>query len=447
MTSSTRWWCAHAWLGGDGTEPGVILQVENGRFTEVRTAATPPSDARILTGLVLPGLANAHSHAFHRALRGHVQRGRGDFWTWRDDAYAVAARLDPDSYLALARATFAEMALAGITTVGEFHYLHHGPQGTAYADPHAFSTALVTAASEAGIRMTLLDTLYLTGGLGQPLAGVQHRFSDGSVDAWAQRTAMLVDGELVRHGLAVHSVRAVPVDALREAGVVARERGCPMHAHVSEQPRENDDCRDHHGCSPTALLHDAGILGPEFTAVHATHVGPADISLLAAAGAGACFCPTTERDLADGIGPATALAAAGVPLSLGSDSQAVVDLLEEMRGLELDERLATGTRGNFAAAALLRMATGHGMAALGWPADGLAVGAPADFIEVGLDSVRLAGATEASLLESVVFAGAATDVRTTVVAGRVIVEDGHHGDLDVPRELREAIAVARGERG
>jgi formiminoglutamate deiminase len=445
MTTST-WWCAHAWLGGDRAESGIVLDVADGCFTAVRHAAAPPSGARILSGLVLPGLANAHSHAFHRALRGHVQRGRGDFWTWRDDAYAIAARLTPESYYALARATFAEMALAGITTVGEFHYLHHSLEGTAYADPHAFSTALVQAAAEAGIRLTLLDTLYLTGGVGQPPSGVQRRFSDGSVDAWAQRTSALVDGDQVRHGLAVHSVRAVPFGALREAGVVAAERAVPLHAHVSEQPRENADCRDHYGRTPTALLRDAGILSQRFTAVHATHVDAGDIGLLAAAGSGVCFCPTTERDLADGVGPASALTSAGVPLSLGSDSQAVIDLLEEARAVELDERLVTGVRGTFTASTLLTMATAHGLAALGWPMKGLAVGGPADFIEVGLESARLAGVTDASLLESAAFAGAAVDVNTTVVGGEAVVVDGQHVRLDVAHELRESIAVARGER-
>ena len=315
-----RVWAAHALLPG-GLARDVTFTVDGGRFAAV-TPGTAPGDARRLPGVVLPGFADAHSHAFHRALRGRTHDAGGTFWTWRRSMYAVAARLDPDSYLALARAAFAERALAGITAVGEFHYLHHGPDGRPYADRNAMGHALAQAAADAGIRLTLLDTCYLTADVdGRPVEGVQRRFSDGTADAWAERVAALRDGPGLRIGVAAHSVRAVPRPAL---GVVAEAAGGrPLHVHLSEQPAENAACLAAHGLTPTGLLAAEGLLGPATTAVHATHLTEADIALLGGSRTTACLCPTTERDLADGIGPARALRDAGCPLALGGDQHAV----------------------------------------------------------------------------------------------------------------------------
>jgi formiminoglutamate deiminase len=436
----TTYLAEHAWLGGDRAESDVLLEVDGDRITAVRPGAELPPGAERLPGLTLPGLANGHSHAFHRALRGRTHRSGGTFWTWREDMYAVASVLTPDSYRALARAAFAEMALAGVTTVGEFHYLHHGPGGTRYADPNAMGEAVVAAADEAGVRITLLDTCYLAGGFGRPLEGPQLRFGDGDADRWATRVDALRAGPTSRVGAAVHSVRAVPADQLPAVAGWAAEREAPLHVHLSEQRAENEDCRAAHGRTPTQLLADAGALGPRTTAVHATHLTGADVTLLGGSRTTVCVCPTTERDLADGIGPARALADAGAGLCLGSDSNAVVDLLEEARGVELDERLATQRRGHWAAADLLRAATADGAAALGWPEAGrLEAGALADWVTVGLDSVRLAGARPGTLLESVLFAATAADVREVVVGGRRVVRDGRHATIDVARELDAAI--------
>ena len=220
----TSYWAAYAWLP-DGCEAGVSFDVQDGRFAKVRSGVQPQADQEILSGVTLPGLANGHSHAFHRALRGRTHAGGGSFWTWREQMYALATRLDPDSYLALARAVFAEMVLAGYTVVGEFHYLHHDQRGRPYGDPNAMGAALIQAATEAGIRLTLLDVCYLAGGLAAtghlPLDPVQTRFSDGNVDHWQQRVSLLVDRDLVRMGTAVHSVRAVPAEALGKIGDVA----------------------------------------------------------------------------------------------------------------------------------------------------------------------------------------------------------------------------------
>jgi formiminoglutamate deiminase len=440
------YWLEHAWLG-DHVEPGVAVGTADGRITSVRTdTPAPPSGAEVLRGLTLPGLANAHSHAFHRALRGTVQVGSGTFWTWREVMYATADRLTPDTYHALARAVYAEMALAGITAVGEFHYLHHAPGGTPYADPNAMGEALLAAAAEAGIRITLLDTCYLSAGFGRPPTPHQLRFSDGTAEAWAERCSVLKERDHARIGAAVHSVRAVPADQLATVAGWAERRRAPLHVHLSEQTAENDDCRRAHGRTPTRLLADHGVLGPRTTGVHNTHLTDEDIALLGGSGTGTCMCPTTERDLADGIGPAAALQRAGSPLSLGSDSHAVIDLLEEARAMELNERLRTRARGHWTAAALLRAASADGHAALGWDEAGrIEPGALADLTTIALDSVRTAGALPRLGAETAVFAATAADVRHTVVGGRHVVRDGAHALVpEVPAALARAIDALRG---
>ncbi|MGV9278263.1 formimidoylglutamate deiminase [Streptomyces griseosporeus] len=444
MTKGT-YWLEHAWLG-DRVEPGVALDVADGRITAVREGVdAPPPGAEVLRGLTLPGLANAHSHAFHRALRGTVQVGSGTFWTWREVMYSVADRLTPDTYHALARAVYAEMALAGITAVGEFHYVHHAPGGTPYADPNAMGEALIAAAAEAGIRITLLDTCYLSAGFGEAPNRHQQRFSDGSAEDWAARCSLLKEHDHARIGAAIHSVRAVPAGQLATVAAWAEERRAPLHVHLSEQTAENDACLAAHGRTPTRLLADHGVLGPRTTGVHNTHLTDEDIALLGGSGTGTCMCPTTERDLADGIGPAVALQRAGSPLSLGSDSHALIDLFEEARAMELNERLRTRTRGHWTAAALLRAAGADGHAALGWEEAGtLEPGALADFTTVALDSVRTAGPLPRLGAETAVFAATAADVRHTVVGGRHVVRDGHHRLVpDVPQALARAVADLR----
>ncbi|MFE5397757.1 formimidoylglutamate deiminase [Streptomyces sp. NPDC056568] len=443
-TERTRtYWLEHAWLGTH-VEPGVALDVRDGRVTAVRTdTPAPPPGAEILRGLTLPGLANAHSHAFHRALRGTVQVGSGTFWTWREVMYSVADRLTPETYHDLARAVYAEMALAGITAVGEFHYVHHAPGGTPYADPNAMGEALIEAAAEAGIRITLLDTCYLSSGFGRAPDAHQRRFSDGTAQAWAERSSLLKERDHARIGAAVHSVRAVPAGQLATVAHWAEQRRAPLHVHLSEQTAENDACHAAHGRTPTRLLADHGVLGPRTTGVHNTHLTDEDIALLGDSRTGTCMCPTTERDLADGIGPAAALQRAGSPLCLGSDSHAVVDLLEEARAMELNERLRTRTRGHWTAAALLRAATADGHAALGWDDVGtLETGARADLTTLALDSVRTAGPLPRLGAETAVFAATAADVRHTVVGGRHVVRDGAHTLVpDVPGALARAVAA------
>jgi formiminoglutamate deiminase len=435
------YWCELAWLGGESVAEGVAIEVDGERIADVESdVATPPAGAARLDGVTIPGLANAHSHAFQRALRGRTHSGRGDFWTWREAMYELASRLDPDQYLALARATYGEMALAGIACVGEFHYLHHGRDGAPYDDPNAMGRAVIQAAREAGIRITLLDACYLQGGIGEELAGAQRRFGDGDAEGWAERAAELQGGDGARIGAAIHSIRAVDPESAARVAAWATEREAPLHAHVSEQPTENEAALVAYGSTPAAVLGEAQALSDRFTAIHGTHLAQADVRLLGEAGATCCVCPTTERDLADGLAEAELLRSAGIELALGSDSHAVIDLFEEARAVELDERLASGERGRNPPAELLRAATESGFACLGWPEAGrIAPGAPADLVTLRLDTPRLAGSDRATVAEAVVFAATAADVRGVIVSGREIVRDGVHLVLDVPAELEAAI--------
>jgi formiminoglutamate deiminase len=422
----TSYWAAHALLP-EGVATGVVLDAgDDGLLAAVRTGvARPPPGATALGGLVLPGLVDAHSHAFHRALRGRA--AGGDFWAWRAGMYAVVDRLDPDTLLALATAAFGELVLAGVTTVHEFHYLHQ---------PDGMDDAVCEAARRVGIRLVLLDTCYLRAGFaGEPLDPVQRRFSDGDVERWRARAEKVAAGHPdVTVGAAIHSVRAVDPPSLGAVAAWSRDRGVPLHLHLSEQPAENAACLAATGRTPTELAHDHGVLGPATTAVHCTHVIAGDIALLGAAGTAACLCPTTERDLADGIGPGAALAAAGCPLRVGSDSHAATDLFEEARAIEMDERLATGRRGLHAPDALLAAATAGGA---------LRAGEPADLCAVGLDGVRLAGIDPDDPVPMLVAAATAADVCDVVVAGRHVVRDGAHAERDVAAELRAAIAAVR----
>ena len=439
-----RYFCDLAFVEG-GVRERVLVTELDGRFASVEPEADRPEGSTHLHGLTIPGLANAHSHAFHRALRSRTQADRGSFWTWRDLMYLAALRLDPENYHRLARATFAEMTLAGITSVGEFHYVHHQQDGTPYDDPNAMGEALLAAADEAGIRITLLETLYLHGGLGPDghtaIAGAQLRYGDRTADDWIERIELLEPAPNQRIGAAIHSVRSVDPASMKIVADWAGHRDARLHAHVSEQRAENEQCRAHHGVTPTGVLHDAGALNDRFSAVHATHVTPDDVRILATGGSTVCLCPTTERDLGDGLGPTGELARAGVAITLGSDSHAVIDPFEECRALEVDERLRSEQRGIHSATELLAMATSAGHRSLGWADAGtIRPGDRADLVTVDLDSVRAAGWTAATAAEAAVFAATATDVTTVIIDGSIVVEDRRHRGLDVTADLQASIS-------
>ncbi len=443
--------CELAWLPPGRVVAEVLIEIEDGVITRVDPGAAPPAGTQRLCGLVLPGLANAHSHAFHRALRGRTHAGHGTFWTWRDQMYGLAARLGPERYLDLARATFAEMACAGFTSVGEFHYLHHGPGGAPYDDANEMGAALIVAAREAGVRLALLDTCYLAGGIGRDLDPVQQRFSDGDAEGWVARVDDLAsrfgDDEDVVVGAALHSVRAVPRDQIPVVGAWAARHDVPLHAHVSEQPAENEACVAAHGLTPVGLLGECGVLGPRTTAVHATHLTDDDVAALGHTRTGVCLCPTTERDLADGVGDAGALLDAGSPLSLGTDSHALIDGFEEARAVELNLRVTTGKRGHLRTRTLLSAVTVDGHRALGFVRAGqLQVGGRADLVAVDLRSARTAGADAASAAATVLYAASPADITDVVIEGRRVVRDREHRLGDVGVLLREAIAELEVER-
>ena len=407
MNGSGLWHADRAWLGR--VARNVLIEVENGTIKSVVEGALPPPGAIRLSGFTIPGLANAHSHAFQHHLRGLTEDGGGDFWVWRQQMFRLAEAEDPDAYFIQARAVYREMAEAGITAVGEFHYLHRFGNRS--------GEALIAAADAVGIRITLIDACYLRGGMdGRPLEGGQLGFSDGTAEKWATRMDAMIGSEGVRIGAAIHSVRAVDPRSMRTVAEWARKRGAPLHMHLAEQPAEVDECLAVEGCTPTQLAAREGILGPDLTAIHAIHVDDQDIALLGKNRTAICACPTTERDLGDRVGPAKRLAEAGASLCLGSDSNAVIDLLEEARGLELDQRRAAGLRGLHRPDELLRAATTNGMRALGWDSGELSAGKLADFV-----TVQAAAWPEEHEVAYLVYVCGAGDVSNVVVGGRTVV--------------------------
>jgi len=438
----TTYFAQWAWRGAEHAVANVRITVANGVISAVEDNAAKQDGDVAIAGVVMPGLVNAHSHAFHRALRGRTHGGTGDFWSWRTPMYEIANRLTPDSYRELATMTFAEMALSGITGVGEFHYIHHNNDGTKYKNPNEMGFAMVQAAQHAGIRIALLDVAYLHAALDKPESlAEQKRFSDGNIDAWLDRVDALGEGgEGWTVGMAPHSVRAVHPRELEE--VVANRHGKVVHLHVSEQPAENAACVAATGMTPTQVLDNVGLLGPHMTAVHATHLTDTDIALLGKSHTCVCLCPTTERDLADGVGPAAALCDAGATLSVGTDSNAFIDMFEETRAIETDERLVTGKRGLHTPNSLLAAATTVGATSLGWGTHGIQVGAPADFIALSLDSVRLASFDGVNGAAHIVHSAAPSDVRDVWVGGKQIVVNFQHVEIgDVVSGLRNAIAA------
>jgi formiminoglutamate deiminase len=407
VNGSGRWHAEQAWVGHRAEN--VLIEVVDGVIKAITDGVPAPHDAIALKGWTVPGFANVHSHAFQRLLRGEVESGGGDFWEWRDRMYGFAA-WDPADYFNHARLVFREMLEAGITAVGEFHYLHrHGNE---------LGLALIDAARQEGIRITLIDACYLRGGLdGRPLEEAQLSFSDGDANRWARRVDELKDADGVRIAAAIHSVRAVDPESMRIVFTYAKVRGMPLHIHLAEQPAEVEECMEFEGCTPTELLDREGILDPDLTAVHAIHLSENDLSLLGSYGVQVCSCPTTERDLGDRVGPMRALAEVGCQLSLGSDSNAVIDILEEARGLELDQRRATGRRVLHQPEELLRAATRDGMIALGWEAGALEPGMLADFVTLEQPRGRWRELSPAYLIYG--FSGG--DVTNVVVGGNTVV--------------------------
>jgi formimidoylglutamate deiminase len=403
-------------------------------------------DGAAQPGWTLPGIANLHSHAFQRAMAGLAERQthpEDSFWTWRETMYRMAARFGPESLHAVAAQLYAEMLEAGYTTVCEFHYLHHAPDGRPYDDPATMSRALIAAARDTGIRMTLLPVLYMTGGFdGRALSERQRRFGH-SIEGYLRlfETLSAEQGPALRIGCALHSLRAVPHEPMRDL-LAALPPAMPVHVHIAEQVGEVHDCEALRGARPVEWLLANADVGPDWTLVHATHLVDAEVQGIAASGATVAICPTTEANLGDGLFPLRDYLAAGGHWGIGSDSHVSVSPVEELRWLEYGQRLALRRR-NIAVAAdetstgalLYRQALAGGLRACGQPA-----AAADDVVTLDADAPALACATAEDLHDRVVFGGNRPLVDEVRVAGRVVVAGGRHRDADaIARRYRDAL--------
>ena len=421
-----------------GFVSGQHLDVDDdGRITEAAENAEQIS----LTGkALLPGFINAHSHSFQRLIRGRAESrvvSGKDFWSWRNTMYQAAALLSPEDIYDVARMCFLEMARAGITTVGEFHYLHNAPDGTPYDDPNLLAHQVIAAAQSVGLRIVLLRSAYQRSGYQVPTDIGQRRFfenTDAFLSSTTRLQALYADKFAdVRFGVAPHSIRAVPLEEVRQIVSWARTNSLPIHMHVAEQVGENLECQREYGHTPIKLLAQEGLLGNDFVAVHAIHLSPHEITAFADAQAIVCSCPTTERNLGDGIVPVDALMKLGVRHTLGSDSQAQIDPLEDARELDYHLRLAQQQRAILdqidsrpIAARLFDCATIHGAQALGIESGSLQPGHHGDMISFDLEDISIAGHTPDTLLPLLVFGANRTAVRDVVVNGKIILSDGHH---------------------
>lgn len=417
---------------------GKQLDVDDaGRITVTAQDATPVD---MKGKALLPGFVNAHSHSFQRLIRGRAESravSGKDFWSWRNAMYQAAAPLSPEEVYDVARMCFLEMARAGITTVGEFHYLHNTPDGTPYDDPNLIAHQVIAAAQSVGLRIVLLRSAYLRSGYQLPLDPGQRRFFE-NVDAFLSNTASLrasypENAADVRFGVAPHSIRAVPLDELHEIVSWARSNSLPIHMHVAEQIAENVECQREYGCTPVELLAREELLGKDFVAVHAIHLSSEEIAAFAKTHAIVCSCPTTERNLGDGIVQVDALLKLGVRHALGSDSQAQIDPLEDARELDYHLRLAQQQRAVLdqiddrpIAERLFDCATIHGAHALAVESGSLRPGEYGDMVSIDLEDISVAGHTPDTLLPLIVFGANRTAIRDVVVNGKTILQDGHH---------------------
>ena len=422
------------------------LVSDGGKIVEIVEASKAPDAIRLKRRALLPGMVNAHSHAFQRIIRGRTehrsQHTTDSFWTWREQMYAAASRLGPEEIYTASRMAFLEMALTGITAVGEFHYIHHATDGSAYDDPNLLAREVIRAARDVGIRIALLRVAYARAGFETEPNPQQIRFIEASPETYLKHLDQLLGAPELKDGtawagVAPHSVRAVPLDYLKTIIAFAKDHDLPTHMHVAEQPAEVSACIKEYGRSPVALLDTEGLLSKRFTAVHAIHVTPKAINAMAQAGAIVCACPTTERNLGDGVVPVDSYFEAGVRVSLGSDSQIQIDLLEDARELEYHLRLQKTARNILAlpndasssalARRLFDCATVNGAESIGFDGGKLEAGFPADFFTVDLDDLSIAGCAVEDLLANIVFSLSRTAVKDVVVGGKPIVSHGLHG--------------------
>jgi formimidoylglutamate deiminase len=434
-------WAETALLPG-GFADGVRLEVDaRGDLTAVEATAAPASAER-LYGVVLPGMPNVHSHAFQRAMAGLAERlapGEASFWTWREVMYRFLERIGPDELRRVAAQVYLEMLEAGYTAVGEFQYLHHQPDGRPYADPAELSFAILEAQQSSGIGLTHLPTLYMAGGFGgRPPEAGQRRFvhdPDHFADLLERLAPRFAEDPDLRLGLAPHSLRAVPEEALRVIAPLADaiDGEAPIHIHVAEQAKEVRDCLEWCGARPVRHLFDTAPVGPRWCVIHATHMDDAETQMLAQSGAVAGLCPTTEANLGDGLFNLGAYVTAGGRFGIGSDSHVSISPIEELRWLEYGQRLnslrrlvAASEEQPHCGARLWRDAQAGGAQALGRRIGRLEPGHRADLIRVDAAHPILAGRSGETLLDALVFSGNVSLVRDVMVGGRWLVREGRH---------------------
>ena len=389
---------------------------------------------RLAGRAMLPGMINAHSHAFQRVLRGRTEYRTSNqadsFWTWRELMYSAATRLTPEDIYDASRMAFMEMALGGITAVGEFHYLHHAPGGMAYDDPNLLAKEVIRAANDVGLRIALLRVAYQRSGFQIEANPRQARFIETDPQVYLQNLERLASDVGTQStawiGVAPHSVRALRLPYLRDVIEFAGAHNLKVHMHLAEQPAEVSACVEEYGRSPVALLDTEGLLSEDFTAVHAIHVTAKAIASFAKSGAMVCACPTTERNLGDGVVPADEYLKRGVQMCLGTDSHAQIDLLEDARELEYHLRLQKLERALVDGTQLFDCATVQGARSIGAPSGALDVGRPADFFTVALADPSIAGASRDDLLANIVFAASRAAIREVVIGGKPIVSEGQH---------------------
>ena len=433
--------------------PGAGLLVdERGQVAGIAKQADAPEGAavvRLAGKALLPGRANAHSHTFQRIFRGRAEgraAGGDTFWTWREQMYRAAGFLSPDDLYDVARATFLEMLHAGITLVGEFHYLHGDPAGHAYDQPNLLAERVICAAESVGLRICLLRTAYFRAGFEREPQLGQRRFYEQPEQYLRNLQTLAGDcagRPRVTVGAAPHSIRAVPIREMEAIAEYARREGMPLHLHASEQIGENAACVAEYGCAPVTLLAERGLLDRRTTLVHAIHLTEGEYAAVAESEATICSCPTTERNLGDGIFPADTAARLGVHLAFGTDSQAQIDPFEDARQVEYHLRLRDQQRGILDGSAregwatreamgpaLLRAATSNGYRALGLPGGTLSVGEPADFLTIDLDDLSILGVDAESLAAQAVFALAKSAVRDVAVQGRLVLRDCQHAESE-----------------
>jgi formimidoylglutamate deiminase len=441
------------------SEIGVEVDDLSGKITRVKPVRELAGErVRLRDRALLPGFVNVHSHSFQRMIRGRTQwrpmrSAPSDFWSWRDEMYAAALSLNADDIYDVARLCFLEMLLAGTTTVGEFHYLQHDESGTPYGDPLELHKRVLQAASDVGIRIVLLNTAYVTGGVGAQLRWTQRRFNTPEIDKFLNDCEQLKAATQRYHnasmGVAPHSVRAVPREWLKPIAEWARITDVPLHMHVSEQMGEVEACAAAYGMRPAELLASEGVLDGRLTAIHATHISAHEVALLARARAIVAACPGTERDLGDGFLSASSLHAAGVRVAIGSDSQTIIDPLEEIRLIEYHERLRRNERvllGSTVgerieiAPTLLRMASAHGAASLRVNVGAIEAGREADLISLDLADVSLAGYKTDNLDALIALSANPSVIRDVWVSGRQILAERQHRDTpDITHRYRNVV--------